>query len=276
MSSPEWWWPPVPRCVFTEGTPVAVDPSLYCGHCDYCRVGRDNLCSNYNAIGTTVAGAFAQYVAAPATSAYRLPDSSDMRQAAMTEPLSCAVHAVNRLRRVLGRRVLVVGAGTMSLLIDQLLRRAGAADVAIVDRRTARLELAERLGFALTATDVHDLPGAGFDIAIDATGVPAAIESAFDVLRRGGTLLIFGVADSAARIALSPFRIYNDEIKVFGSMAILHSFGDAVQLLSGGAVDVGPLLGKVYSLADFPDAIQAVRSGTGAGTKVHIAPNAGR
>lgn len=255
-----------------DGTAVAVDPSLFCGACQYCRAGRGNLCANWNAIGDTVDGAFAQYVAVPAANAYRLPDSLSMRQAAMIEPLSCAVHGVNLLGSVLGSRALVIGAGTMGLLIGQLLRRGGAREVAMVDRSSTRLAQAGRFGLGPTATDAREFTGAGFDIAVDATGAPAAIEAGFDALRRGGTLLVFGVASDATRLSLSPFRIYNDEIRILGSMAVLHSFDPAVQLLASGAVEVGALLGEPYPLDGYPDAVEAVRTGSGPGTKVQITP----
>lgn len=256
-----------------EGTRVAVDPSLFCSRCRYCRVGRGNLCADWNAIGDTVNGAFAQYVAVPAANAYRLPDHLDLRPAAMIEPLSCAVHGVNRAGPVRGRETVVVGAGTMGLLIAQLLRVSGAAGVAVVDRSPGRLALAAQLGFEATMTDIRELPEASYDIAVDATGVPAGIEAAFASLRRGGTLLVFGVADAAASVSLPPFRIYNDEIRILGSMAVLHSFGDAVSLLARSTVDVGPLLGSTYSLDEFTDAIQTVRLGAGPGTKTHISPS---
>ena len=86
-----------------EGARVAVDPSLFCGHCPACRSGRGNLCANWNAIGDTVNGAFAEYVAVPAANAYRIPDSVDDAQGALIEPLSCAVHGL-RLARPDSRR----------------------------------------------------------------------------------------------------------------------------------------------------------------------------
>ena len=79
------------------GAPVAVDPSIYCGHCRRCRAGRANLCENWAAIGDTVDGAFAEYVAVPAANAYRLPEGFDGQAAAMIEPLACAVHGLRRL-----------------------------------------------------------------------------------------------------------------------------------------------------------------------------------
>ncbi|MGI9092503.1 MAG: zinc-dependent alcohol dehydrogenase family protein [Mycobacteriales bacterium] len=253
-----------------EGTLVAVDPSLFCGTCAYCRAGRGNLCASWNAIGDTVSGAFAEYVVVPTANAYPLPAGFDLRRAAMIEPVSCAVHGVKQLDRLLGARALVIGAGTMGLLLAQLIHRAGATEVAVVDRNTARLGLVESLGLGPAAADVADLPAAEFDVAVDATGVPAAIESAFGALRRGGTLLVFGVADTAATVTLSPFRIYNDEIRIVGSMAVLDSFGPAVELVTSGTIDVGSLLADPFGLDGYGDALDAVRSGTGTGPKVQV------
>ena len=108
------------------GAPVAVDPSIYCGHCRRCRAGRANLCENWAAIGDTVDGAFAEYVAVPAANVYRLPAGFDGQTAAMVEPLACAVHGLRRLGPVFGDSVVLTGAGTMGLLLLQLLVHAGA------------------------------------------------------------------------------------------------------------------------------------------------------
>ncbi|NKZ00289.1 zinc-dependent alcohol dehydrogenase family protein [Nocardiopsis alborubida] len=252
------------------GDRVAVDPSLFCGHCEYCRAGRGNLCANWGAIGDTVDGAFAEYVAVPAANCYRLPDSVSMREGALVEPLSCAVHGVRRIGVENGERFLVVGAGTMGLLLQQLLQNSGAR-VTVVDRNTRRLAIAADLGAAATATDTSGLGDERFDAAVDVTGAPPAIEAAFDSLRRGGRLLVFGVADEAARVALSPFRIYNDEITVVGSMAVLNSYGAAVDLISAGAVRTAPLLTDALPLEKFPEALAMMRAGTG--VKVQIVPD---
>ena len=122
-----------------DGERVAVDPSLFCGYCPACRGGRGNLCANWNAIGDTVNGAFAEYVAVPAANAYRIPDSVDDAQGALIEPLSCAVHGLRRIGPVAGHDVLLTGAGTMGLLLLQLLRNAGARSVSVVDRKASRL-----------------------------------------------------------------------------------------------------------------------------------------
>ena len=249
-----------------EGDRVAVDPSLFCGHCEYCRVGRGNLCANWGAIGDTVDGAFAEYVKVPAANAYALPDDLDFRAGALIEPLSCAVRGMHRLQLQPGESALVVGAGTMGLLLQQLILRAGATRVAVADTNEAKLGLAERLGADAVGTDVAEL--GRFDVAVDATGAPPAIEAAFGALRRGGRLMVFGVAHADASVALSPFRIYNDEITIVGSMAVLNSFGPAVELMAAGAIDAKAMLTHDFPLDGFGDALATVRRGEGVKSQV--------
>src|ERR1700749_3890274 len=155
------------------GYRVAVAPSLFCGHCPACHAGRGNLCANWNAIGDTVDGAFAEYVKVPAANAYQIPDAVTDQKGALSEPLSCAVHGMRRLGSVVGEDVLVMGAGTMGLLLMQLLNRAGARSVAVVDRKASRLDAATATGATAVATDVADLDREVFGVAVDATGAPA-------------------------------------------------------------------------------------------------------
>jgi 2-desacetyl-2-hydroxyethyl bacteriochlorophyllide A dehydrogenase len=253
------------------GTRVAVEPNLYCGHCEFCRIGRENLCLNYTAIGVTVNGACAEYVAVPAAKAYMLPDHLSFQEAALIEPISCAVHGMNQLKHRPGDTFLVVGAGTMGLILTQMALRGGASKVAVVDLNTERLQRAKKLGVDSIHTDINKLleeEPPGFDCVIDVTGVAPAIEGAFAAVKRGGKLLVFGVAPSQARISLSPFRIYNDEITVLGSMAVLHSFGAALKLLSGGAFNTEIMLTAALPLEDFPEALNLVKRGDGVKTQI--------
>lgn len=252
---------------FAAGTLVAVDPSLFCGACEMCRSGRGNLCARWGAIGDTVDGGFAEYVAVPAVNVYRLPGHLDARQGALVEPTSCAVHGMRRLRatgQVAQQSAVVFGAGTMGLLLTQLLIAEGASSVTVVDRVAERLAIARGLG---ARTD--DDPDRRYDIAVDATGVPALIERAAGSLRRGGRLMIFGVAKDDATVRLSPFRIYNDELTIVGSMAVLVSFDAAITAIASGAVDTGPLLaGDSFGLEGFEAALAQVRAGRGIKTQI--------
>lgn len=255
------------------GQRVAVDPTLVCGHCDWCRIGRGNLCNNWGATGDTVDGAVAEYVAVPAYNCHLIPDDVTVEQAAVVEPLSCAVHAVRMAPPRVGESVLVVGGGTMGLLTAQLLQRGGAAQLTVVDRKPSRLELAEKITADTTATSVAETldarPG-GYDMVVDATGVPAAIAEGIDAVAKGGRFLQVGVAPPEAKVEVSPFRIYNDEITIVGSMAVLHSYAPALQLVVDGLVDVQSLITHGLPLDEYPDALEAVRRGDG--LKIQLLP----
>jgi NADPH2:quinone reductase len=99
---------------FAVGQRVAVDPSLFCGHCTYCRRQSGNLCDNWGATGDTVDGAFAELVSVPARNAYLIPDEMTWAAAALVEPLSCVVHGLRCLAMPAGAELLVVGAGTIA------------------------------------------------------------------------------------------------------------------------------------------------------------------
>ena len=124
------------------GARVAVDPNLYCGHCDYCRNEQANHCRNWQGVGITRPGAFAEYVAVPARACYRLPDTMTDLQAAFIEPLACVVHACKRLRIMPGEQALIFGAGPMGLLLLQALRHSSTSAVVMVDKQPDRLALA--------------------------------------------------------------------------------------------------------------------------------------
>ncbi|GAC1654935.1 MAG: zinc-dependent alcohol dehydrogenase family protein [Ktedonobacteraceae bacterium] len=258
----------------TVGSRVAIDPGLPCGRCELCRTGHENLCLNYAAFGVTAGGAIAQYVSVPIAKAYPLPDTISLREAALIEPVSCAVHGMHVLNPRSGDTFLIVGAGTMGLLLLQLAVHGGASRVVMVDVNAQRLLRAESLGAKRTYTDIKralkDEP-IGFSCVIDATGVPAVIENAFMAVKRGGKFMVFGVASNDARISLSPFRIYNDEITILGSMAVLFSFQAALDLLTAGAINTDAMLTTALSLEDFPKALDMVRRGEG--VKTQILPN---
>src|SRR5256886_1118498 len=255
----------------TVGSRVAVEPNLCCGYCDSCRPGHENLCLNYAALGVTTNGAVAQYVAVPVAKAYALPDNISFREGALIEPVSCAVHGMHILNPRSGDTFLIVGAGTMGLLLLQLAVRGGASRVAMADVNAQRLALAEQLGPTRTYSDIKqalkDEP-LGFNCVIDATGVAPVIENAFMAVKRGGKLLIFGVASNEARISLSPFRIYNDEITIMGSMAILFSFQAALDLISSGVINTQAMLTEALPLQDFSRALDMVRKGQGVKNKI--------
>jgi 2-desacetyl-2-hydroxyethyl bacteriochlorophyllide A dehydrogenase len=252
---------------------VAVDPSLFCGKCRQCRAGRFNLCDNWNAIGVGSAnGASAEFVAVPAANAFKLPSEMPRHWGALVEPLSCAVHGLDMVNVEVADNYLIYGAGTMGLLLAQLAKHAGAAQLDMVERNPKRHALAKRLAADRIAVSADELDRPqGWDVVIDATGVVPAIEDGLKRVARGGTFLMFGVANADATATFSPFRVYNDEIKIVGSMAVLHSFERALSLLAkGGVIDCEAMITNRFQLDDYSSAIDAFLAGNG--LKVQVAP----
>jgi 2-desacetyl-2-hydroxyethyl bacteriochlorophyllide A dehydrogenase len=256
-----------------EGDRVAVDPSLYCFECHYCRIGRNNLCLHWGGIGVTTSGGAAEFVAVPAANCVKLPDSVRTGDATLIEPLSCAVRGYDVLTSQLGAHVLIYGAGTMGLMMLELAKRVGAASVDVVDVNADRLKLAEQLGCSRTATSADEIEMRyGWELVVDATGNAKAIQDGLGRVGPGGTFLQFGVADYAARATIDPYRIYNKEITITGSMAVLHSYERAADLFASGVLDPTVFITDRYPLERYADAIDAFKGG--AGLKTQVLPSA--
>ncbi len=134
--------------------------------------------------------------------------------------------------------MLIYGSGTMGLMMLELAKRTGAAGVDVVDINPARLETARTLGVSAAAASADELDRPqGWDLVIDATGNAAAIQDGLGRVAKAGTFLQFGVADYATRVTIDPYRIYNQEITITGSMAVLHSYERAAELFAGGVLD---------------------------------------
>jgi len=251
-----------------RGDRVAVDPNLYCNSCEFCRDQQNNHCLNWQGVGITRPGGFAEYVAVPARACYRLPEGLTDSQAAFIEPLSCVVHALNRLRVRPGDDVLIFGTGPLGLVLVQALRHSGAARVVAVGRRPERLALARQFGATeaiLAGPGQHEalrgLAPRGFAIVIDATGAPSVIEQALDYLKPRGQYLVFGVAPMQATITLRPYDIFRNDWTIVGSFALCYTFQPAIAWLLNGVIDIGPLVSHTLPLADFPDALDMFARG---------------
>jgi 2-desacetyl-2-hydroxyethyl bacteriochlorophyllide A dehydrogenase len=246
------------------GDRVAVDPSLYCHECRYCRIGRGNLCDRWNAIGVSVPGGAAEFAVAPVANCVRLPEHVDVADAALIEPLSCAVRGYDVLNSRLGNEVLIYGSGTMGLMMLELAKRTGAASVDVLDINPDRLATANLLGCTRAAASADELDQPrGWDVVIDATGNQAAIQDGLGRVAKAGTFLQFGVSDYATKAVIEPYRIYNQEITITGSMAVLHSYERAAQLFATGVLDPKVFISDRLPLEQYPQALEQFRSGQG-------------
>jgi 2-desacetyl-2-hydroxyethyl bacteriochlorophyllide A dehydrogenase len=257
------------------GDRVAVDPNLYCGHCDFCRNEQANHCLNWQGVGVTRSGGFAEYVNVPARACYHLPEGMSDLQAAFIEPLACVVHAMKRFRILPGESLLILGGGPMGMLLLQALRHNGAAEVVVVEKQPARMQLARDLGASVVVpvgpdqdAQLKEIAPRGFGVVVDATGIPAVIEHAFTYLRPRGQYLQFGVAPNHAKVQISPYDIFKNDWTILGSFALCYTFLPAIALLSSGVVKVEALVSDTASLANFDDVFH--RFAAGQTMKVHV------
>lgn len=255
-----------------NGDLVAIDPSLHCGECFYCRRARGNLCENWNALGVSYPGGAAELLKAPVKNVHKLPEGVDLFDAVLIEPLSCALRGFDVLPRIPGSHYLIYGSGTMGLMMAELAKRNGAASVSIVDINAAKLETAKILGIDHATTNADSLnQPRGWDVVIDCTGVAKAIQEGLSRVMPGGTFLQFGVANEKTKVEIEPFWIYNKEITITGSMAVLHSFDRAVDLFAAGVLNPKVMISDRFVLTDYEKALNAFSAGKG--RKIIITPN---
>ena len=256
---------------YAEGDRVAVDPALSCHECRWCREGHNNLCDSFGGIGVSRSGGAAEYALAPVANCVRLPEHVRTQDAALIEPLSCAVRGYDVLKSQLGSHVLIYGSGTMGLMMLELAKRTGAASVDVLDVNPERLATARKLGCSATAATADELDRPqGWNLVVDSTGNAEAIQDGLGRVAKAGTFLQFGVADYAARATIEPYKIYNREITITGSMAVLHSFERAAELFAGGILDPEVFISDRMPLEQYPEALD--RFAAGKGRKIDVTP----
>ena len=263
--------------LFQRGDRVTVDPNLYCGECYFCRQEQSNHCLNWQGVGITRPGGFAEYVAVPARACYQVPEILTDTQAAFIEPLSCVIYALKRLRTCPGDEVLIFGAGPMGLLLVQAMRHTGASRIDVVEKEPDRRKLALRLGAtnAIAADSdiiktLFDLAPYGYAIVIDATGVPEVIQQAFQFLKPRGQYLLFGVAPKGVTVQWQPYEIFHKDLTLIGSYALCYTFQRAVAWFANHIVEIEPLVSHILPLTEFPRIFRDFADGRT--LKVHIRP----
>jgi len=234
------------------GDRVVSESGVVCRHCIFCRMGRHNLCPERRPIGIARDGAFAEYVKAPSINIHKVPDNVSLDEAALTEPLSVAVHAVIERSQVMaGDAVAVVGAGTIGLLVLGCASLAGARMVLISGRHKNRLEVAKRLNADVVVNEKEENPvervmeltdGLGVDVAYEATGNPRAVEQAIAMTRKGGKVVLIGV-HSRPLESFNLHSVISNEKTILGCWTHTSSTWDrALHLLSSKKINVAPLI----------------------------------
>lgn len=247
------------------GERVTVEPSLVCGHCYNCQIGRYNICKELKVIGCQSDGALAEYLSVPEEKIIPLPQELDFESACLIEPLAVAVHAVRKSNFKKGNRVLILGAGSIGLLILQVVKAYGVGWVAISDLLKHRLAMAKELG----ADDIIDISKRkaadslrekfedGPDLIFECVGVETTIREAIEIARKGTIIMMIGVYEKEVSIPLG--LVQDRELELLGSLMYGNGdFKEAVRLIVEEKLKVKPLITHRFKLKETKEAYQAI------------------
>lgn len=247
---------------FAAGNRVTFDDTIYCGTCFFCRRGQTNLCNKRRVLGVSCDeyrqhGAFAEYVAVPAHVLYRLPDTVSFEQAAMVEPSSVALHAVERTPISLNDTAVVVGVGMVGLLVVQVLRAAGCGQIIAVDIDQSKLDMACEHGADIgldpentdAAAEIHKLTqDRGADVAFEVVGITSAVQTAIGSLRKGGALTLVG--NISPKVELPLQAAVTRELTLYGSYGSKGEYPVCLDLIARGAIDVDIMMSATAPLSE--------------------------
>lgn len=248
---------------YAIGDRVTFDSTISCGCCNYCRLGRINLCDNRRVLGVSCGeyrqdGAFAEFVTVPARILYRLPVAVSFEHAAMVEAISVAVHAVGQVQQPLGKSAVVIGAGMIGLLLIQAARAAGFGRIIAVDVDPDRLSLARSLGADETilaggdsaAAVREQTNGKGTEVVFEVVGSADTLTTAVQSAAKDGTVVLVG--NLTPQVPLPLQSVVTREISLLGSCASCGEYPLCLDLLANAAIRVDPLISAVVPLADGP------------------------
>ncbi|MDB4412522.1 galactitol-1-phosphate 5-dehydrogenase [Akkermansiaceae bacterium] len=259
---------------------VSFDSMVFCGSCEFCERGETNLCNERQVMGVSCDefkrdGAFAEWVIVPARILEKIPEGLSFEEAAFTEPLAVALHAVNLVKVKKGESALVVGAGLIGLLVIQALKRAGCGEIIAVDLDRGRLALAKELGASAAYHSLEDeiiLPEGGVDLSMEVVGAGATLDLAIKSLRKGGRVGLVGNVVPEVKFPLQ--YIVTREISLIGSCAAAGECSEALEAIAAGEIQVKPLTSATVPLEEGADYFARLREGKEGLLKVLFKPHA--
>ena len=255
------------------GDRITFDSTVYCNQCQWCRLGRVNLCENRNILGVSIPafrrhGCMAEYVVMPWWITYKLPDAVSFEDAALVEPAGVGMHAARITPIDVNDVVAVVGAGPIGLFAIQAVRVKGAGRVIALDVREERLAMAHQVG-----ADVTINPSAGdvaaemrravgrpdADAVLEAVGTQAAVQLGFDLTKRGGHLTLIG--NVTPQITVNLQDLIMRELNIRGSFAIAGEYRACLDLMAAGRIQTKPLISRTMPLSEGQAAFDVLHKG---------------
>jgi L-iditol 2-dehydrogenase len=247
------------------GQRVTIEPGVTCGRCEYCKSGRYNLCPDVRFLATPpYDGAFCEYIAIRADFLYPIPDSMSFEKAALIEPLSVGLHAVNRGGLKTGETVVIMGMGPIGMMTLLAARAAGAGRIIGVDLEPFRLERALKIGAdAVVNLREEDgleairrlTGGRKADLAIETAGNGRAAQSALQSVRRGGRVVLVGLPQEEATPVNIPY-IVDNEIDIRGVFRYHNTYPTGVAVMAAESLDLDPIITDRMALDETPKAFE--------------------
>jgi L-iditol 2-dehydrogenase len=255
------------------GRRAAVMPLVPCHTCEQCRAGRFSACATYSFIGSRRPGALAELVVLPAANALLVPDALPFESAALIEPSTIARHMLDLGGFVAGSSAAVLGAGAIGLMLVQWLRVLGGAPIVATDLIPENLEIARKLGATLTLdpsrddvpAEIRRLTGGGVDLALEASGSPAALVDAVEVTRPRGAIVLGGNQPPDATLAMDTIeRLMRKELTLAGCFMSYsapwpgHEWSDGLAAVLDGGLNMGSLVSHRAPLSEAPRVFAAI------------------
>lgn len=254
---------------FKSGDRVVVKPIAQCGGCYWCQKGQYSLCpkAHERAIGVSLKngrandGAFAEYVLIrfPNEMLVKLPPGLSFKEAALADPLACALHGVNMSRFKTGDRVVIMGVGTIGLGVLQFLRHKGAGKIIVLEISSEKSRIAKEMGADVVLNPLNgqdDLKekifnftnGIGADIVFECSGASLAFQTSIDYVKSGGQVIIIGINDK--EIPISSFKMVLHEVEMKGTLGFYDEFKSVIELLDQKKMNTDVLISDIISLKD--------------------------
>ncbi|WP_273079579.1 zinc-dependent alcohol dehydrogenase family protein [Selenomonas felix] len=233
---------------FRPGDRVTADPNWSCGHCFFCQDGRSSMCENSRGV---VKG-MADYICPPQENVYKLPDGLSLRDAALTEPLSCCLHGMDLLDVKLGETAAIIGMGAIGTIMVQLVKLAGAAEIIVIETVEEKREKALALGATHFINPRKEDPVAAIAArgirnvgkVMECVGLPTTVNTALAVAGKGARVVLFGLGDPDQPVLVDTYTAVTKELDIQTSFLNPYTTARAIHLLAGGSIDVGAVISK--------------------------------
>lgn len=233
------------------GDRVAPYPVIFCGECELCKQGKTHICPNKKSLGVLDCnGAMAEFICVPERLIFKIGEKVSYEVGSMMEPLAVAYRGVNTAGDISGKNVMIVGAGTIGLLVLAVVKMRNPTKVFVSDLSDSRLNVAKQIGADIVINASRDnagevimaeTNGIGIDVAIEAVGATPTVQQAMSSLRVGGTAVWIG--NSAKMININMQEIVTRELRVLGTFIYtFKEFGEVVDLLNSGNLNVEPII----------------------------------